>query len=167
MKKLRTILGLALLVTATAVPSLEAAASNGSTCWQVKDNERAFVRKMNKSRLNNDLGKLSLDPELSRAANKHTKEMVEDDDLFHTGLTRLGRWVTKWTTLGENVGVGGNVKTLHRAFMKSPTHRANILLATFNHVGVSTARDSDGKLWVTVVFESTTDPGTTLRMPSC
>jgi uncharacterized protein YkwD len=156
-----------LLAGALVVPSIEAAASNGSTCWQASDSERAFVRKMNASRGRNDLGKLKLDPELSRAAQKHTTEMIDSTTLFHTGMDRLGRWVTKWTTLGENVGYGGDVAGLHKAFMKSPTHRSNILLARYNHVGVSTARDGDGKLWVTVVFESTTDPGTTLNMPRC
>lgn len=164
---MRTFLGMCLLAGLLAIPSLEAAASNGSRCWKVSDSERGFVRKMNRSRANNDLGKLTLDPELSRAAQKHTIEMVDSDELFHTGLDRLGRWVTRWTTLGENVGYGGSVRSLHKAFMNSATHRANVLLGRFNHVGVSATRDSDGKLWVTIVFESTTNPGTTLRMPSC
>jgi len=166
-KTLRTFLGLCLLAGALAVPSLQASASNRSRCWKSSDSERAFVRKMNRSRARKDLRKLSLDPELSRVARKHTNEMVADDELFHTGMDRLGRWVTRWTTLGENVGFGGDVAGLHKAFMRSPTHRANILLARFNHVGVSTARDDQGKLWVTVVFESATNPGTTLRMPRC
>ena len=158
---------LSLLAGAFALPSLEAAASNGSRCWKATDAERGFVRKMNRSRVAKDLGKLTLDPELSRAAQKHTTEMVASDQLFHTGLDRLGRWVTRWTTLGENVGYGGTVASLHKAFMNSATHRANVLLDRYNHVGVSATRDGDGKLWVTIVFESTTDPGTTLKMPRC
>ena len=167
MKAIRTLLGLCLLAGLLTVPSLEAAASNGSRCWNASDTERGFVRKMNRSRLARDLGKLTLDPELSRAARKHTVEMVDSDQLFHTGLDRLGRWVTRWTTLGENVGYGTSVTSLHKAFMNSATHRANVLLDRYNHVGVSAARDGDGKLWVTIVFESTTDPGTTLKMPRC
>ena len=164
---MRTFLGMCLLAGLLAVPSLEATAANSSRCWKVSDTERGFVRKMNRSRANNDLGKLSLDPELSRVARKHTNEMVASDELFHTGMDRLGRWVTRWTTLGENVGYGGSVESLHKAFMNSVTHRANVLLGRYNHVGVAATRDSDGKLWVTIVFESTTNPGTTLRMPSC
>lgn len=166
-KTLRTVLGMTVLATVLAVPSVGASAATDASCWRVKRTEQAFVTKMNASRGRHDQGRLVLDPELSRAAQKHTKEMVSSDQLFHTGMDRLGRWVTRWTTLGENVGVGGTVTSLHTAFMSSPTHRANILLGRYTHVGVSTARDPDGKLWVTVVFESHTNPGTRLRMPSC
>jgi uncharacterized protein YkwD len=50
--------------------------------------------------------------------------------------------------------------------MKSDDHRANILKGKYRYFGIG-HKKSGGWLWVTVVFESRKDPGTTLSMPSC
>jgi hypothetical protein len=50
--------------------------------------------------------------------------------------------------------------------MNSPDHRENILFSQYRHVGVGT-RMHGGRMWVTVLFEAKTDPGTTLPMPTC
>ena len=143
----------------------EAGATNNA-CWDVRPKERGFARKLNAARANNGLGKLRLDPELSKAARVHTREMVVTEFLHHTADSALRNRVTNWNVLGENVGVGGTVDSLHIAFMNSPAHRDNILYGKFRHVGVGT-RVKDGRLWVTVIFEAETNPGTTLRMPKC
>jgi uncharacterized protein YkwD len=92
--------------------------------------------------------------------------MVKRSLLYHTPDWRFRRRVTRWNVLGENVGVGGSVASLHKAFMSSPSHRANVLSSTFIHFGVGTKRAGD-RMWVTVVFESVRNPGTRLSMPSC
>jgi hypothetical protein len=106
----------------------------------------------------------SVDPQLSKVASRHSSRMADRSLLYHS--TDLRHVVTRWSTLGENVGTGPSVKSLHRAFMASPAHRDNILYPTFRHVGVGSARRG-GRLWVTVVFEARRDPGTTLRVPRC
>lgn len=146
--------------------STVAVAAPDNACWNYKPAERGFARKINEARIADDLTKLSLDPELSKVARKHTREMWEQDSLHHTDSAVLRRRVTNWTILGENVGVGGDVQSLHQAFMDSPGHRENILLSTFRHVGIGVAQ-KDGRMWVTVIFEAVTDPGTTLPMPTC
>lgn len=162
----RTAALLMISLVAAMLPAAAAPAAAGDTCWSTKRPERGFTKKMNDARAVAGVGKVRLDPELSKVARFHTGEMVRADQLHHTPPTALTRRVTNWVTLGENVGAGGTVSSLHRAFMGSRTHRANILLAAYNHVGVGTKR-ANGKLWVTVVFEARTDPGTTLPMPSC
>lgn len=151
---------------AAMLPAAAAPAANGSTCWSTTRPERGFTKKMNAARDVAGVGRVRLDPELSKVARVHTREMVRANKLHHTPARALTRRVTNWVTLGENVGSGATVTSLHRAFMRSPIHRANILLGTYNHVGVGTKK-ANGKLWVTVVFEARTDPGTTLPMPSC
>ncbi len=121
---------------------------------------------MNAARVAVGKGKLSLDPELSKAARRHTREMVEQDLLHHTSSDALRRRVTHWSTLGENVGVGGTVDSLHVAFMNSPAHKENILYPTFKHVGVGVTQ-TPSRMWVTVIFEAAQDPGTPLPMPRC
>lgn len=162
----------ALLLTGALFSALLPAATAGAQttgdnkCWKYKDPERSFARKMNGARANQGLGKLSLDPELSKAARVHTNEMIRKDELHHTSSDDLRSRVTNWIVLGENVGVGGSVRSLHKAFMNSPAHRDNIMNITYRHVGIG-VRNANGRMWVTVIFEAVTDPGTTLQMPKC
>ena len=57
----------------------------------------------------------------------------------------------RWSIGGENVGVGGSLESLQRAFMASKLHRQNILRKTFDHVAVGIVRQDDA-LWITVIF---------------
>jgi uncharacterized protein YkwD len=155
-------LGAAALTTALLPGPVHA----DSRCWDPTRAEQRLAKRINSARLNHDLRRLQLDPELSKVARVHTRDMTEEGKLSHTSSSVLGRRVTRWTMLGENVGYAGGVLQLHRAFMHSPAHRANNLRASFRHVGIGTRRHHD-LLWVTVVFEARTDPGTTLKMPSC
>lgn len=161
--KISLLVAVALL--SVALP-MGASAQAGDSCWSARAKEKSFADKMNEARSGVGVGSLKLDPELSRVARLHTKEMVKENRLHHTSTTKLARRVTNWVTLGENVGVGQTVKSLHEAFMDSPSHRDNILYAAYNHVGVGTKQVGD-RLWVTIVFEAQTNPGTTLQMPSC
>jgi uncharacterized protein YkwD len=148
-------------------PSLEArSATLESRCYRHNRAERRFAKKMNKARHRSGRRRLSLDPEASKVATAHTRSMVRRNTLFHSPQGQLARRVTRWSVLGENIGVGGGVRSLHKAFMASPLHRANVLNSSFRHVGVGTKKKR-GRLWVTVVFESSRDPGTRLRMPRC
>lgn len=141
------------------------AGTTDNRCWDYKDSERGFARRINAERAQRGERWLSLDPELSKSARKHTREMVDRNLLYHTTSTDLRRRVSGWVSLGENVGVGGTVDSLHRAFMNSPGHRHNILYPSFAHVGIGVIQRD--RMWVTVLFSSGGDPGTTLRMPRC
>ena len=164
MKRTAALLLVSLLTAMLPAPALSA--TNGSTCWSSKRPERSLTKKMNLARDAAGVRPMRLDPELSKVARVHTSEMVRANELYHTPAKALIRRVTNWVTLGENVGVGGTVAAVHGAFMASPLHRDNILSSAYNHVGVGTKK-ADGRLWVTIVFEARTDPGTTLPMPSC
>ena len=145
------------LMLATVLPAGPAAAA----CYSPTRSERAFVKKMNQARAAAGKGPLRLDPEVSKVSKVHTREMVKASSLFHTSDSVLRQRVTNWILLGENVGLGGTVSSLHTAFMNSPIHKANILLSSFRHVGVGVMKDG-GRMWVTVTFEAKSDPGSTL-----
>lgn len=140
--------------------------SSSSSCWTSKASEKAMKRLITRARRSRDLGAVRLDPELSRVARKHTADMIDGGGLFHQPAEQLATRVTRWLKLGENVGAGDSIRELHSAFMKSTTHRANILKPAFRHIGVGVSNHA-GEKWITVVFESRQDPGTTLSMPSC
>ena len=155
------------MLLSSVSPSVPASATRASWgCWNVKSAERAFTQKMNGARSNNGASKMYLDKQLSKVARTHARVMANDNSLFHQSTGKLTSRVTRWRTLGENVGMGGTVSQLHRAFMASPGHRANILSGSFKHVGVGTV-EKNNTLFVTVVFEGDRDPGTTLRPPRC
>ncbi len=56
-----------------------------------------------------------------------------------------------WSLGGENVGVGGSLDGLQRAFMASKLHRQNILNETYDHMAVGIVK-ADESLWITVIF---------------
>lgn len=135
-----------------------------STCYRYATADRQFTDKMNEERQSRGLGLMRLDPELSWVAKKHTMDMIKANQLFHSSSSQLTSRITRWSTLGENVGVGGDVDSLHQAYMNSPDHRDNILFKGFLFVGVGTIV-KDGKMWTTTIFELRNNPGTRLRMP--
>jgi uncharacterized protein YkwD len=146
--------------------SAQLSSRSARKCWSYKSAERGFARHMNAARVRLDSSKLRLDPQLTKVARVHTRDMVERNYLYHTASNQLKRRVKRWVVLGENVGVGAQVDSLHIAFMGSPAHRDNIVFSKFRYVGVG-VRNADSRMWVTVIFEARLNPGTPLPMPSC
>ncbi|MGH2807730.1 MAG: CAP domain-containing protein [Actinomycetota bacterium] len=133
-------------------------------CWTWTEDERYMATKVNEARTEHGRRRVELDPELSRVARHHSYEMIERRDVYHTPEKTLGRRVTRWRVLGENVGRGHSIDSLHKAFMNSQTHRDIILRPTFTYFGVG-AIEQGGNVWITVLFEEVKNPGTTMSMP--
>jgi Cysteine-rich secretory protein family len=113
--------------------------------------ESGFLAKINQSRAAAGLGTLKIESGLVAQARRHTADMIAAGELFHSSTAELkSAGGTGWERLGENVGRGSNVDSLHEAFMASPDHKANIL-GDYNYVGIATDT-SNGLLYVTVVF---------------
>jgi len=143
---------------------VSSAAYGGGSCYWHSKQDRLLAKKTNSARAHADVRKLSLDPHLSRVAKRQARAMARRRTLYHT--PSLGSKVTRWRSLGENVGYASSVKRVHRAFMGSSLHKANILKSSFRHVGVG-VKKKGGYVWSAVVFESRKNPGTTLKMPKC
>lgn len=142
-------------------------ASGDNGCYRFKASEKSFKNKINLERADLGLNKLKLDPELSKVAKTQARRMARRSVLEHTKTEKLKERVTNWKILGENVGVGGGVTSLHQAFMDSPAHADNVLYNSFKRVGVGVKTDDKERMWVAVIFEADNNPGTTLKMPSC
>lgn len=158
-----TRIGLSLVVL-LALGGTASAPAVSKACWSAKQSEKRFQRLINDTRKGSSLHRLRLDPELSHAARKHSGVMLRKDRLFHT--IGLGRRITRWQVLGENVGYGIGVQRLHNVFLDSQGHYLNIIHSGYRHVGVGVQKDGD-KIWVSVIFEGKGDPGTSLDMPAC
>jgi uncharacterized protein YkwD len=121
-----------------------------------------LVARINEARAGAGRGALTMDEDLTTVASHHVAGMVQRDKLEHTETDLLGRRVTNWEVLAESIGVGPSVASLFDALMASEADRRNLLDPAFRHVGVGAMR-SGGRLWVTVLFSDSRDPGTTLE----
>lgn len=122
--------------------------------------EGDMLAKINAERTTRGLNALSSHGTLVSHARQHSAEMAATDSIWHT--KNLGGVISGWSRIGENVGRGPSVDSLHRAFMNSSGHKANIL-GDFSHAGVGTFVTEDGMMYVTVVFMKSKDaaPATT------
>jgi uncharacterized protein YkwD len=109
-----------------------------------------MVEKINTARANHGLPPLRTSPDLMAAARTHSAAMSGQGLLFHTASFSS---LCCWNAIAENVGMGYSVRVLHRAFMHSAPHRANILDRRMEQVGVGFV-SVNGQLWVTEVFRS-------------
>lgn len=92
---------------------------------------------------------LTVKSDLAAVARDWAEHMAAAGSVSHD--PNLADKVSGWTVLGDNVGKGPSVSSIHKAFMESETHRHIILDSDFNQVGVGVA-SSDGTLYVAQVF---------------
>jgi uncharacterized protein YkwD len=119
--------------------------------------ERFFFDAVNRERGEQGLPQLSWDQALAVAARKHAALMAEQNELSHrlAGEADLGQRTAqagaRFSVVGENVAIGPDSPGIHSGWMKSPGHRANILGADFNALGVGVA-ERDGQLYAVEDF---------------
>lgn len=134
-------------------PATVAAASalpRKAATWRLA---RAAVCLINRRRVARGLRKLRLNPRLSRAARRHTRDMVRRRYFSHVSrggadvadrLRRSGyiRPNSSWA-VGENLAWGSGRRAtprqIVRGWMRSPGHRQNMLSRRFREIGVGVA----------------------------
>ena len=142
----KIVIGVLLAAVLVAAVPMTSLAASGS-----KEMRRKLHALTNASRRNNGLKPLRLNWRLSKSALTHSRRMAERHTLYHTA--NLYRVVRRWrpSVWGENVGVGGTVKRVHKMFMRSAGHRSNVLRSGFSKVGIGVL-PRGGRVWVTVMF---------------
>lgn len=115
--------------------------------------ELSFLQKINQERVRAGLAALVSDSKLAPTSRSWSQSMASRNQLSHDpNLAAIARQVEPaWRSVGENVGVGYSVQSLHDAFMGSSGHRANVMKSTYNRVGIGVVQ-SGGRIWVTVRF---------------
>jgi len=118
--------------------------------------EAAFLELLNATRVSEGRAPLIMAPALQTLARDWSLHQVRTQRLSHRSPASQASWIEaqfspRWRQVGENVGVGYSVESLHETFMRSPAHRANVL-GDFTHVGIGSARDEAGRIWVTFNF---------------
>lgn len=129
-----------------------------TACDQTRPTDRtALLGYVNRSRSASGVRAVTLSPDANVKADSWARHLVDLCGLEHSqitdGLTGTYVWV------GENVGFAGTLEGVHNALMNSPGHRANILRAGNDQVGLGVARGRCGPGELTFVVEVFIDRG--------
>ena len=105
---------------------------------------------VNAERAKAGLSPLTLDTELSANAAVRAQEIVEKFDHTRPDGSKFSTAVTiEWRTVGENIAYGqSSPEAVMNAWMNSSGHRANILNADFDKIGVGVVRSGGRLYWV-------------------
>jgi len=151
MHPLRTLIILVtlLLAASTLLPTPVASAQNATRDFGA---ESGFLASVNGQRAAAGLAPLAMSGSMSAAADGWTASMVNGSFLAHASDIVSGT-PGGWTKVGENVGRGQSVASLTSAFMASAGHRANIMDASYTHIGIAVYNHpTDGRMYTTHRF---------------
>ncbi len=105
--------------------------------------EQEVLKLTNDFRQANSLKPLILDQNLEKAADLHTQNMATKDFFSHTGKNNSAPWDRAKSAgyesgfVGENIAAGYTTpKAVVDGWIKSPGHRANMLNANYNEIGL-------------------------------
>lgn len=148
MSKLRKVLlGFVAIATAMTLVGVEPVSADELT------DESEFVARINDLRASQGIAPLEVHSRLTQMGRDWSLNMALADGISHNPA--LATWApSDWTRLGENVGVGGSVASLHDAFVASPAHHRNLVDPQFRYVGIGVVYD-DGRIYVTQQFMTT------------
>jgi len=144
------------LLTAAAVLSLLApvvvagaasAAGSGSTASMESD----FVSRLNALRASKGLAPLTVDGELTGIARRWAGKMASEGQISHNP-NFPNEVKQNWVKLGENVGTGPDVKSIHDAFVASQTHYKNMIDPAFTRIGVGVVTGPNGAIYTAHQF---------------
>lgn len=91
---------------------------------------------------------------LDGIARAQAVRMAERGDIYHNPNLSSDADAAglDWRRLGENVGTGPDVQSIHDAFVASPNHYDNMIWPTYNAIGVGMVSGNDGRMYVAHVF---------------
>jgi uncharacterized protein YkwD len=126
---------------------------------------KAMLKLVNESRAKEKLEPLSLDPLLCKAAQVHNDNMIKQEKMSHIlDGKRVGDRVTAagydYRVVAENLALAEgepkdpapDVADIHKGWMESKGHRANILNGKFTQIGMAMGRCKKGNYYYTHVF---------------
>lgn len=131
-----TIIAAVVLLALVLTPTLHAAPQTSAADW-------TLLNAANRDRAAAGLPALRWDDALAAAAHQHALRMAQANTLSHQlpgeppMQDRARHAGARFTLIAENVAEGPTVEGLHRQWMNSPPHRANLLDPQLNAVGIS------------------------------
>jgi uncharacterized protein YkwD len=155
------LLSVAVPLTGQVVHASASAATSGSTAASTAAStsvatstvESQLLSLTNSARVHAGWPALTSSSALVAVARSWSSHMAATRQLTHD--PSLATRVAGWSSLAENIAQAASAAQAQALFVGSPDHRANLLDAHFNRVGIGVARAADGSLWFTVDFEQT------------
>jgi len=112
---------------------------------QGNDHAQTLFESANHERVAHGLAPLKWSATLARAARQHALRMAAQNTLSHQlpgepGMAeRTSQAGARFSSLAENVAEGPSAESIHQQWMNSPPHRANLLDAQLDSVGIAVA----------------------------
>jgi len=123
--------------------------------------ETEVLQLVNRERSRMRMGTLLWDERIARVARDYSRQMAREGFFDHydprgrTVMDRAAR-VPDWSEIGENLFVCDPHEQFAaialRGWMKSTTHRTNLLNRQWTATGIGIATDRDGRIFITQVF---------------
>ena len=104
------------------------------------------------------MGRLELDPLLSKAAQDHSVDMINRNYFSHTSPNgegpedRVLKYGLGGAILAENIAIASTIYRAHISLKNSPGHFRNTVGRDYTRIGVGLALDQRGQYYVTVLF---------------
>ncbi|MGG4497961.1 peptidoglycan-binding protein [Brevibacillus reuszeri] len=105
--------------------------------------EKEMVQLVNKERANSGLAPYQVDMQLVKVARVKAQEMVDKGYFSHTSPTygspfqMMETFGINYRAAAENIAQNQTVSGAHQMFMNSSGHKANIMSATYDYVGIA------------------------------
>ncbi|MFJ7975418.1 CAP domain-containing protein [Peribacillus sp. JNUCC 23] len=138
--------------TQTPPPASKPTNSGTPTSSSVSQFEKEVVELTNAERAKSGLKALTLDTELSKVARAKSQDMKDRNYFDHTSPTygspfdMMKQFGINYSSAGENIAQGQTTpQQVVQAWMNSEGHRANILKASYTHIGVGYVQS--GNYW--------------------
>jgi hypothetical protein len=155
---IRLLLGAGMLAPSVVVPATTVTGTPVALSVDTATVESQFFQLINSERAKVGLPKLTSDGGIVSMSRSHSQAQASAHRIYHSTIMR--NLLSRCLLVGENVGRGPTVDAIHKALMNSPSHRHEILGATFDRAGVGVAVD-DTYIYVTQMFcqsDGTTPP---------
>jgi hypothetical protein len=108
---------------------------------------------VNEERTNCSIAPLVRMRELDEIARENVDAMASENRASHSDPNFLKmRFQRPARRLGENVAKGSSIRVIHKAMMETRSDSNNITDRRYTHMGMATARASDGELFMCQIF---------------
>jgi uncharacterized protein YkwD len=108
---------------------------------------------VNQERIKRAIAPLLRMRELDEIARENVDAMARENRAFHFNLNFLmTRFQRRPRRLGKNVAKGSSIRAIHKAKMATRSDSNNIADRRYTHMGMATAKASDGELFMCQIF---------------
>lgn len=130
---------LIIMLVLFSLPYFSAQASEKTEALQ-----KSIIQLVNEERIRLGLNDLKENVLLNQAAQLKAQDMINENYFSHTSPKGVDPWFWfdkvgyRYKFAGENLAMDfGTASSVHRAWMKSPTHKENIISVKFSEIGVA------------------------------